>query len=520
MIFKLPLFTTALCAFLAGLSRAPADIQMPAIFGDHMVLQRDMRTPVWGKADPWETVSVSIGSRHAQTVADESGKWRVALEPMAVSAEPLEMKVQGKNTLVFQDVLIGDVWICSGQSNMEWSLAKSDGGSQALARADYPEIRFFELANRVTFTPQDDCEGKWVVCSAGSKELAAFSGVAFFFGREIFESQGVPMGLIGSYRGGTPAQAWMSFEALDSVPALKHFADDYIQKKENLPQAIETYKDETLPAWTRAVKQWREEPAPKGPKPRWPIPPNNNPKAPTVLFNGMINPLVPYGIKGVIWYQGENNANQPEEYAALFPALITSWRELWGQGSFPFIYVQLASYEAKTDKYSWPVVRNAQLETLKVSNVGMVVTIDIGAKNTAHPRDKENVGKRLALAARHLAYEEDLIYSGPLYRSMHIEGDRAVVEFDHVGSGLMTDSPGTPLQAFEIAAADGVFVPAEAVINDDTVVVVAPSVEEPVFVRYAWANWPNPAPNLYNREGLPASPFNTAYPCGDCVRKN
>ncbi len=503
---------------------AGAEVRLPAIFGDHMVLQRDMELPVWGWAEPGEEIQVSIGDDEASTAANENGQWRVTLPALKASSEPMEMTVTGKNRIVLRDVLVGDVWLCAGQSNMERTVLQAHNAKEALAGADFPQIRFFQVKRKISFDPQDDCEGRWVVCAPGSPELKEFSAVAYFFGKEIHETQGLPVGLIGAYRGGSPAEAWTSLSGLQSASVFQHYADDFEHTHGHLSELLDTYQNETLPDWTRAMKEWNAKPEPKGPKPRWPLSPVANPRQPVVLFNGMIHPLIPFGIKGVIWYQGENNGQSTEraqEYAVLFPAMIADWRSRWGQGDFPFLYVQLTSYQTKKSENDWPTLRDSQLRSLSVPNTAMAVTIDIGEQYDAHPKNKVDVGQRLALAARHLAYGEDIVYSGPIFQSMQIEDSKVFLTFDDVGGGLVIGAPppirvgqkslepADSLQGFEVAGADGKFVSAQASIEGDTVVVEAPSIPEPVAVRYAWAAWPDPLPNLYNAEGLPASPFNT-----------
>ncbi len=518
---------------LAGLfvtsmsSLVHADVRMPALFGDHMVLQRDRPLPVWGWAEPSERVRVSLGTVAAETVADQQGKWQLSLPAMEASHAPLEMVVSGRNRIVIKDVLVGDVWVCAGQSNMERTVLQSHNAKQALSEADLPAIRFFQVGRKIAFEPQADCAGQWVVCELGSPALRKFSAVAYFFGKEIFAAQGMPVGLIGTYRGGSPAEAWTSLEKLGSVPALQHYVEAFEETKIHLPELVEVYNKETLPAWRLAVKAWEAKPAPRGPKPRWPLSPSTNPRQPTVLFNGMVNPIIPFAIKGIIWYQGENNGLSTEhasEYAVLFPAMIADWRERWGQGDFPFLYVQLASYQTKQPENDWPRLRESQRQALTVPETAMAVSIDIGEQFDSHPKNKVDVGKRLALAARHVAYGEDIVYSGPMVKSMHTEGTKAVLRFEHIGSGLTIgvpppirmgqkpQQPSSSLQSFEIAGVEGEFFPAEAIIQGDTLVVSSPEVKAPVAVRYAWAAWPDPRPNLYNRDGLPASPFTVRLP--------
>ncbi|MDP0495273.1 MAG: sialate O-acetylesterase [Verrucomicrobiota bacterium JB024] len=504
---------------IASLEIVHADVKAPSIFGDHMVLQRDREVPVWGLADPGEEVTVTIDGECATTRADDTGHWSVKLPSLLESEHQVEMVVRGKNNLVFRDVLIGDVWLCSGQSNMEFGLNQADNAAEALSKADYPQIRFFKVGRSASLDPKDECRGHWVVCKPDSADLKAFSAVGYFFGKEIHERQMIPVGLIGAYWGGTPAQSWTSLHKLQSVPALKHYADDFILTKDNMAALMDEYESKVIPQWEKEVEQWESSDASNKPEPRRPTPPNADPNKATMLFNGMISPIIPFAIKGVIWYQGEANADMAEEYATLFPALINDWRERWHEGDFPFLFVQLASWGKGGPQ--WPVIRDSQLKALSLPNTGMAVALDAGDKYTIHPKNKMVVGDRLALAARHIAYGQDIVYSGPIFKSMQIDGNRVAVFFDHVGSGLTVGPvqgptvntrnipPAQELHGFEIAGPDGKFIPAKAIIDGTTILVSNESISSPTAVRYAWKDWPDPVANLYNQEGLPASPFNS-----------
>jgi sialate O-acetylesterase len=503
-----------------------AEVKLPAIFGDHMVLQQDISLPVWGWATPGEKVTVEIAGRRGETTASADGKWRVTLKPVAQGSQPFELKVSGTNTVVFTDVLVGDVWVCSGQSNMEFGLGLAHNTAQAVPQANHPQIRLFRVNPAVALSPQEDCTGTWMVCTPENVIKIGgwngFSAVAYFFGREIQQARNVPIGLIGTYWGGTPAQAWTSLEALRAKPALEHYAKAADDNQTHLAENKARYESEILPKWKEAVEAWKLKPEPKGREPWRPAPPDRNPSLSTGLFNAMISPLTGYGIKGAIWYQGEANAGSDKaakEYAELFPAMITDWRARWGQGDFPFLFVQLANFSTGG---AWPKLRDAQTSTLSLPNTGMAVAIDVGEAKDIHPKNKEAVGHRLALAARHVAYREKIVYSGPLYRSMKVKGAKIEVRFSQTGGGLMIGaapalrvdepaaSPADRLNAFEIAGVDKKFVPAQASIEKDRVVVWSDQVNAPVAVRYAWSAFPEPAANLYNREGLPASPFSTS----------
>ncbi len=549
-------------------SAARADVKLPAIFGDHMVLQQGAKVPVWGWAEPGEKVTVSLGGQKAEAITGADGKWLVKLEPFNVSAASLDLVVESSHAsrLTFHDVLIGEVWLCSGQSNMVWPLSATFSAPE-IPKANHPGIRLFKVGFKVAFEPQDDCEGKWVVCTPES--VASFSGVGYFFGRELHQTLRTPVGLIGSYCSGTPAQAWTSMETLRSHEPLKGYLD-YIEKLRADRAKIEAdYDGKYLPAWEAEQKKWLEEfrkpydqaceqwalevkkaksegkPLPPKPELKQPAPPKYECRTrrgdnPTVLNNGMIAPLIPYAIKGVIWYQGESNANDPALYRTLFPALITDWRKQWGQppspdsrssqdgygghagvpwGDFPFLFVQLCS--GAGDDVRMPLMREAQASALALPHTGMAVTIDVGEPENPriHPRNKRDVGLRLARVARHVAYGQDLVYSGPVYKGMTVEGDKARLAFDHLGGGLVIGAapnpkdggaptiPDSTLKGFVIAGADRKFVPAQAKIEGATVVAWAEGIQTPVAVRYAWLS--NPVANLYNKEQLPAAPFRT-----------
>jgi len=492
---------------------AHADVKMPGIFGDHMVLQRDMPLRIWGDADPGEMVTVSLTGREKNTVADRSGKWMVTMGPLAPSEKPLELRISGKNQIVFQDVLVGDVWLCAGQSNMMWPLGKAENAVEALSTADHPGLRFFKVDGRVALDPAPDCAGKWNICSPDSKPLRAFSATAYFFGREIHSSQKVPIGLIGSYWGGSPVQAWTSANGLRSEPIARNYVAELEKTKADLGDLKLAYQTKTLPDWESDLAAWKARGLKSG-KPRKPVVPDQNFRLPTVLFNGMIHPLVRFGIKGVIWYQGEGNAEGPanagkgREYARLFAALIKDWRTHWDEGSFPFLFVQLPGYNFPGDE--WVQVRESQHRVLALPNTGMAVTIDIGEKSNIHPKNKMDVGARLAAVARKIVYGEDIAYSGPTFLKMESANGKAVLSFGHSEGGLTTKPPGGRLGAFEVAGQDGVFTVAQATIVGDAVVVSSARVPDPVAVRYAWSAWPDPPANLYNHAGFPAVPFHTA----------
>ncbi len=651
-----------------------SELRLPALFGDHMVLQREAPIPVWGWAAPEASVEVALGETTVVGKAGKDGQWRVALAAQPAGG-PFELRVtSGRHAVALRDVLVGEVWLCSGQSNMEWPLRQArDAEIEAASAADCPRLRFFTVERVTARTPQEDCRGQWEV---GNPESAmAFSAVAFFFGRKLLQELDVPVGLINSSWGGTVAQAWTPLSHLAANPALKHYADYVIRLQR--PDALAQYREELaaweagifhkdegiapeargwskpdLPAkgwgpvavpgvWEQTLKlnidgavwfryeldipvgwnghsldlhlgpiddfdqaffnghavgstgeetpnahlvprryaipaglvrpgravlavrvfdrygaggftaasasemalvapdgvlperlpiagTWRYRVeralAPKTPTTAAPVGPENQ-NFPSSLYNGMIAPLVPFGLRGAIWYQGESNANpsQAQEYNVLFPALIAAWRDAWARGSgtpgaleMPFYYVQLANYMARQPQpgeSTWAVLREAQLRALVVRHTGMAVTIDIGEAADVHPRNKQDVGLRLALTALAKTYGKFVPYSGPMFRRLTIRGKQAVLEFSHTGGGLVAG--GGVVRGFAVAGEDRRFVWADAKIDStrgkghtsDTVVVSSRRVPKPVAVRYGWAD--NPDCTLFNDAGLPASPFRT-----------
>ncbi len=626
-----------------------SEVTPSALFADHAVLQRGVEVPVWGTAEPSEEVTVTFAGQIQTTTTAGDGKWTVILDAMEASATPRPLTIQGTNKLVFKDILVGEVWVCSGQSNMERQLGLRPGqkpiiGWEAeVASANYPQIRQFYVPQVKSFDAQETVEGNWTVCSPETAQ--EITAVGYFFGKNLYEKLNIPVGLIHASWGGTPAEAWTSKEGLQELENYQESLEQIrlIQKDPELADK-ELHRKQKLwftemdpgsaadPSWAAVELDdsewetmelptvWEEAGYPgydgvfwfrksfempsdwdgselliklgavddldttwvngqlMGSTPGYSTPRNytvsgdqiksnkisiavrvldtggggglwgnsedalqvvyraedsNETKtlkidgtwkcnasvdldngnwppmdlsqssgAPTVLYNGMIHPLLPYAMKGVIWYQGEANVGKEKEYQTLFPSMIEDWRRLWDQGDFPFLFVQIAPHQDMT-----PEIREAQLLSLqKTANTAMVVTIDCGDAEDIHPANKKPVGARLALAARALAYGEEIPYSGPIYSSMKCTGDKAVLSFKETGEGLV--APGGTLIGFTIAGKDGVFHPAEAVIKGKTVVVTSPEVAKPTAVRYGWANVPEG--NLFNRSGLPASPFRTS----------
>ena len=635
---------------------ARAEVHLPAIISDNMVLQQQTKVRIWGNANSGERVTVTLQQKSASAVADKQGHWETFLNT-GKAGGPFELTVKGDNLITIKNVLIGEVWLCSGQSNMEWPLINTFGGAETVAQAKYPEIRLFTVEKHTSTTPLNDVVGHWVVTTPD--EAAHFSAVGYFFGRELYQQLKVPVGLIHSSWGGTPAEAWTSHEAMLSSPELKPILDRYESSLNSLPQAKEAYaralaeweeknlyidsgnKGEALgyadPAfaaadwskmdlpqqietagllidgaiWFRKVlelpESWagkelvlnlppiddqdvtyfngtkigsigRETPnsymvarkyvvpgslvrsgrnviavrvfdsageggfsrggamslGPAGaaesevmslrgawdykvelalePKhPDWGTRPEavgeGNQNSPSVLYNAMLAPLVPFAIRGVVWYQGESNAGRAYQYRTLFPIMIRDWRRAWGT-TFPFYFVQLANWhahKAEPDESDWAELREAQMMTLREPQTGMAVIIDVGDAIELHPRNKLDVGRRLAAWALAGTYGQKIIPSGPLFDRFTVEGDKVRIHFKY-GAGLKTGDGG-PVKGFAIAGEDRHFVWADARIEGETVIVSSPTVLKPVAVRYGWAD--NPIVNLYNQAGLPASPFRT-----------
>lgn len=625
-----------------------ANVRLPKLVGDNMVLQRNVQIPVWGWADKGEKITVTFNGKAYAATPNPQGKWMVTL-PATPAGGPYQMTVAGKNNITIQNILVGDVWLASGQSNMEWRLSATVNNFRSeAATANYPQIRFFDVKDAYQYLPQTDAQSDgWQVCSPAT--AYNFSAVAYFFGRDLHQKYNVPIGLISTDWGGTPAEAWTSAQALKTLPDYTAQVTDLEKNADQIQKAAETYqkqlavwqqktgtqdrgftdakpwkgmdvdakgwqtttlpglweenglpnydgivwyrkeitvpvvdagKDLTLhlgmiddmdstwfngiavgftgsynknrvytvpgklvkagrnviairvidtgggggiygkpedfklvPASGTAVSlagQWQYQTALDiKDMPQKPPTAGNLWNTPTVLYNAMIAPLVPYAIKGAIWYQGESNASRAYQYRKLFPAMIGDWRKQWNQGDFPFLFVQLANFMETTPQpveSDWAELREAQTMTLAIPKTGMAVTIDIGEAKDIHPRNKQDVGKRLAYAAYAVAYGEKDAPASPTFKSMQVEGDNIRLTFDHVGSGLVAVSG--ELKEFSIAGADKQFVWATARIEGNSVIVSSPQVKQPVAVRYAWANNPMDA-NLYNTDGLPASPFRT-----------
>jgi sialate O-acetylesterase len=515
---RLSLAALALVALLCPPGRpARADVSLNNMFGDHMVLQQGIKNKVWGKADPGEAVTVTLGSQSKSTTAAADGNWHVFLDPVQEYGGPHTLTVKGKNTVTFNDVLIGEVWVCAGQSNMQWAVNGSNDADLEKAAAKFPNIRLISVPQVGTQEPQWNFKGSWQACAP--ETVGSFSAVGYFFGRQLHQTLGVPVGLINNAWGGSAAEAWVKRDKLAAHPTLKVLHEKWQKEEANFDKAKADF-EKKLADWTAAAKQAKAEgkPEPAGkPDPRHH--PDGRMKGnarPGNIHSGVLTPSVGYGIRGAIWYQGESNAGRAYQYRELFPFMIKSWREEWGLGDFPFYWVQLADYmqvKPEPAESAWAELREAQTMTMKaLPNTGEAVIIDIGEGKDIHPKNKQDVAKRLARWALSQTYKvPNITARSPLYQSMETQGSKIVLAFDHLANKAKTAwrpfDVHEPL-GFTIAGADKKFVPAKAAIRDDgRIEVWSDAVSEPVAVRYAWAD--NPVCNMYSAEGLPLTPFRT-----------
>jgi len=447
-----------------------AQVKLPAIFSDNMVLQRDMPVPFWGWDKPGAKVSVAIGETSVEATAAEDGKWSLSLPAMSAGG-PHTVTVTGSDEKKIRNVLVGEVWLCSGQSNMEWTVGSSANATQEIANAKFPRIRHIKIPRRPAESPAATVDaGPWQ--EASPKTAGSFTAVGYYFARYLHKELGdIPIGLIGSNWGGTRVEPWTPKVGFQKTPALKSITDNL----NNFPQKR---NDGSI-----------------------------NHQSPLALYNGMIHPLVPFAIRGALWYQGESNNGEGLLYFEKKKALIEGWRSVWNRPEMPFYFVQLAPYQYGGDADRLAFIWDAQRRTLSLPHTGMAVTTDIGNLKNIHPTNKQDVGKRLALWALAKNYgKEDLVYSGPLYKSMKVEGNTVRLSFDHIGGGLAARGKAA-LTEFMVAGEDKKFVAAKAAIDGETIVVSAAGVQKPVAVRYAFSQ--TSQPKLINKEGLPASPFRT-----------
>jgi sialate O-acetylesterase len=477
-----------LLAFVALTGSALADVRLPGIISDHMLLQRDVPVRIFGKASPAEAVSVAFRGQTVKTVADPLGRWEVWLQPLT-PGPAAEMTITGVNTITVADVLVGDVWVGSGQSNMQWAVRQADNADAEIAAAKFPQIRLFYVPRKPSPVPVEDVEARWVVCSPES--IAEFSAVLYFFGRQMHQDLKVPMGLIHSSWGGTPIASWISGPSLVGNPRLEPFLTYWQNLILQYPVNASRY-EQNLQKWEAAGSQ--------GPRPAVPLGPGHA-HEPTTLYNGMIAPLVKYTIKGALWYQGETEAGraQGQVYGDALMTLVQDWRRAFGLGDFPFYWVQLANYGNAAKNGHWMRVQEGQVKATSLRNTGVAVITDIGNPTNIHPTNKQDVGRRLALLAQNKG-------ASPLYRQFTREGDVIRIWFDHAGKTLKTRGEG-PVTGFQIAGPDGKYVPATAKIDGVTVLVSSPDIPNPQSVRYAWDY--DPGANLINGLGLPVSLFRT-----------
>ena len=482
-----------------------ADVRLPSLFSDQMVLQRNQPLPVWGWADAGEEVTVTFRDQSQTATADTDGKWRVTLDPLAVG-EPGSLTIKAKNTIELHDVLVGEVWVCSGQSNMGMTVARGLDADLEAAAADFPNIRLFQVPLVTAEQPQEDVKAQWRASTP--ETIPGFTAVGYYFGRQIHETLHVPVGLIQTAWGGTRAEAWTSAQQMAAFqPLLDKWAQDSAAYD---PEKAKQAHEAALATWQQRARAARAAGRRPPARPQLEGQPRLSRHHPSNLYNAMVAPLAGYGIRGAIWYQGESNAGRAYQYRKLMPALIKSWRDAWQQGDFPFYMVQLANFRAiqpQPVESDWAELREAQMLTVDaLPNVGVACITDLGAATDIHPKDKQNVGKRLARLALVNDYKlPGITKQGPTYRSIDIHHDRIVVHFDTYGQKL-TGYYNEPLTGFAIAGNDRKWVWANAKIaGDDTVEVSHPDVVEPIAVRYNWAD--NPQGNLYSEAYLPAYPF-------------
>jgi sialate O-acetylesterase len=493
----LPALGLLCCAVLS----ARAEVRLPSLFSDHAILQRDVALLLWGWADPGEEVTVEFRKQKVTARTPESGRWTIRLKSERAGG-PDTLKVTGRNVLTVNDVMVGEVWVASGQSNMEWPLSKSHEATADITASANPQIRHFNVPHVKADRPQADVKADWQV--AGPATSPGFSAVAYYFSRDLQKSLQVPVGIIHTSWGGSPAEVWMSKDVLSSNPDYKRdILETYPAQHQRYEAALARWQEEK----SAAEKDGKPFSRPR-PRPGW---------KPAELYNAMIAPLIPYAVRGAIWYQGESNAGRAWQYRTLYADMIRNWRKDWGMGDFTFLGVQLAPYDhnrkrsleeitAAPANSTWAELREAQvLATEVLKHCGLAVITDLGDKDDIHPTRKAPVGARLALQARQIAYRERIVASGPTYDSMKIKDGKIILSFDNVGSGL--EVRGDALTGFAICGKDRKFVWARASLEGAKVVVSAPQVPNPVAVRFGWSDFP--VVSLFNREGLPACPFRT-----------
>lgn len=505
---KMASFVTVILGVL--ITPTLAELRLPSLFTNHMVLQRDMPAPVWGWAEPGDEVAVVFGDQTKTTTADDQGKWKVELDPLSLG-EPRSLVVESNNDrLEVTDVLVGDVWICSGQSNMEWPVEASQDRELELLGDGNPDIRLLTIPGEGLQTPAEDFDGAWEECTPGS--LRSFSAVGYYFAKRIHQATGVPIGLIDNSWGGSSCETWVPREKLADKELYAPLLERWKKiEEENDEAAIRAEYAKTYDAWKEKMQAAV---AADKPIPEWPRPSHQllQQHRPANLYNSKVAPLIPFAIRGAIWYQGESNAGRAEQYQDLFPLMIESWREAWGQGDFPFYWVQLADFQAEQPtpgESAWAELREAQTKSLdRLPNSGEAVIIDVGEGKDIHPKDKQTVGDRLARHALANEYGFDIAHNSPRLESSEVKDGTMVLTFANCRALTTFDT--NELRGFAIAGDDKKWVWADAKINDGNrrqIIVSSPDVPEPVAVRYAWAD--NPVCNVYSASGLPLTPFRT-----------
>lgn len=494
---RLTRYLTALSLSVSWIGMCPhvrAEVRLPALLSDHMLLQRGRPIHLWGDASPAETVTVSFRSSDTSTTADRYGHWSLYLPPQEAGG-PFDMTIRGKNVISLTDVMVGDVWLASGQSNMAFAMHGLTDSAAQIAHAENPNIRLLHVNQKASPYPLRRVEATpWSRCSPDS--VSNFSAVGYFFARDIQKSENVPIGVIESDWGGTPAEAWTSLGALAAEPELMPVFAANARMSDDWEHVLDVERDEE-----RTELDAEKAGKPKSP-PLWH--PDLSSNSPAELYNGMIAPITPFPIRGVIWYQGETNTDGTRAplYGSLLRTLIADWRSRWGEDDMPFLIVQLTNF-ADLPVQDWPAIREAQRSALQLRNTGMAVTIGLGESHNIHPKNKAAVGARLALAARAIAYGESLEFSGPVLRQVTAEAGSLRLWFDHAEGGLRAKQQHP--DGFEIAGADKHFVPAAATLDGVCVLLTSRDIATPVYVRYAWTN--DAQPTLFNRADLPASPF-------------
>jgi len=499
----------SLLTLLALATTASAEVKLPSVFGSYMVLQREKAVPIWGWADAGEEVTVSFRDQTQSTKANADGKWKVTLKPLTVG-DPGTLTIKGTNEIKLDDVLVGEVWVCSGQSNMQWNIGSTLDADLVASAATNPNLRLFQVPQTSKAEPQSDVPAEWSLCTP--ERIPSFTAVGYFYGKQLQETLGVPVGLIQTAWGGTRAEAWTSPAAMAKTGELKPILDTWAERADqfNSEESKAKYQAQ-LAQWKEQAAKLKEAGKPVGRAPQQPSDPRLDRHHPSNLYNGMVAPLLPYAIRGAIWYQGESNASRAYQYRTLMPTMISSWREAWGQGDFPFYIVQLANFRAISEQpqeSDWAELREAQMLTIDaIPHVGVACITDIGAALDIHPKNKLDVGKRLARLALvdNYNFAGKIVRGGPTYKSLDINGSKCLVHFE-IGGSPLTAYYRQPLKGFAIAGADREWHWANAKItNKETVELSHPDVPDPVAVRYNWAD--NPQGNLYNAAYLPAYPF-------------